>query len=120
FASRRLFIILHSQTKTLKNMCYQMMSEIVLKKYISYCRYVVSINNYLIQLLTMLFFIVQHFKKGSNFIMSQLYSTLSYSISIYNYLLNKIKNEIIKRMIRLYIKVVAKAAESKIKEYYLS
>ena len=58
FASRRLFIILHPRTETLKNMCYQMMSGIVLKKYTSYCRYVVSINNYLIQLLTMLFFIV--------------------------------------------------------------
>src|SRR6266487_1767698 len=97
-----------------------MMSRIVLKKYISYCRYIVSINNYLIQLLTMLFFIVQHFKKNSNFIMGQLYSTLSYSIPIYNYLLDKIENDITKKMTKPYIKVVAKAAEAKIKNYYPS
>jgi len=120
FASRRLFIILHPQTETLKNMCYQMMSGIVLKKYTSYCRYVVSINSYLIQLLTMLFFIVQHFKKGSNFITGQLYPTLSYSVPVYNYLLDKIEDEIAKRTTRPYIKAAAKAAEAKIKDYYPS
>src|SRR5256714_4121851 len=101
-------------------MCYQMMSGIVLKKYTSYCRYVVSINSYLIQLLTMFFFIVQHFKKGSNFIMGQLYPTLSYSVLIYNYLLDKIEDKIIKKIMRPYIKVVAKTTEMKIKDCYLS
>jgi len=68
----------------------------------------------------MLFFIVQHFKKGSNFITGQLYSTLLYSVHIYNYLLDKIEDEIAKRTMRFYIKVAAKTAEAKIKDYYPS
>ena len=52
--------------------------------------------------------------------MSQLYPTFSYSVPVYNYLLDKIEDEIAKRMTRPYIKVAAKAAEAKIKDYYLS
>ena len=68
----------------------------------------------------MLFFIVQHFKKGSNFVTGQLYPILSYSIPIYNYLLDKIEDDIVKRTTKPYIKAAAKAAEAKIKDYYLS
>ena len=52
--------------------------------------------------------------------MGQLYPTLAYSIPIYNYLLDKIENDITKKMTKPYIKVVAKAAKVKIKNYYLS
>jgi len=43
----RLFIILHHQTEILKNMFYQDDEWNCIEKYTSYCRYVVSINNYL-------------------------------------------------------------------------
>ena len=60
---------------------------------------------------------MKHFKKATDFISRQLYSTLGYSVSVYNFLLNKIDDEIDNNTMS-EIKEAARAAEEKIKEYY--
>ena len=52
-----------------------------------------------------------------DFILGQSYPTLAFSVPVYNFLLNKIEDEIESNMIS-EIKEAAKAAEEKIKEYY--
>ena len=50
--------------------------------------------------------------------MAQLNPTLAFSISVYNYLLDKIEDTINNIIIKSKIKEVAKAVKNKIKEYY--
>ena len=60
---------------------------------------------------------MRHFKKATDFITGQLYPTLGYNVSVYNFLLNKINDKIDNNIISK-IKETARAAEEKIKEYY--
>jgi hypothetical protein len=60
---------------------------------------------------------LRHFKKATDFITGQLYPTLGYSVPIYNFLLNKIDDEIDNNTMS-EIKEAARAAGEKIKEYY--
>ena len=60
---------------------------------------------------------MRHFKKATDFITGQLYPTLGYSVSIYNFLLNKIDDETDNNAMS-EIKEAARVAEEKIKEYY--
>jgi hypothetical protein len=60
---------------------------------------------------------MKHFKKATDFISGQSYPTLSFSVPVYNFLLNMIEDEF-ERSTKLEIKEAAKAAEEKIKEYY--
>ncbi len=53
----------------------------------------------------------------TDFISGQLYPTLAYSVPVYNFLLNKIDDEI-DNNIMFEIKEATRAAEEKIKEYY--
>jgi len=50
--------------------------------------------------------------------MAQLYPILSYSIPVYNYLLDKIEDTIDDITIKYEIKEVVEVAKNKIKEYY--
>ena len=61
---------------------------------------------------------IQHFKKGSDFITGQLYPTLSYSVPVYNYLIDKLEDTINNDNSRTEIKNSAKLARDKILEYY--
>lgn len=60
---------------------------------------------------------MKHFAKATDFIVGQTYPTLAFSVPVYNFLLNKIEDEVENSTI-YEIKKAAKAAETKIKEYY--
>jgi len=60
---------------------------------------------------------MKHFKKATEFISGQTYPTLAFSVPVYNFLLNKIEEEE-ERTKSSEIKMAAKAAENKVKEYY--
>ena len=62
-------------------------------------------------------FFKQPFKKASDHITGQKYSTLSFSVPVYNYLLDKIEDELENNENKT-IKKVCKLAEKKIKSYY--
>jgi len=59
-----------------------------------------------------------YFKKALDFITEQLYPTLGYNVSVYNYLLNMLKEVIGNRNMLDEIKNAAKKAKLKILEYY--
>ncbi|CAG8522319.1 12399_t:CDS:2, partial [Dentiscutata heterogama] len=61
--------------------------------------------------------LMQHFKKGTKYVEGQLYPTLTHSVPVYNYLINKLE-KIIDQSTELVIINAADAAKSKILEYY--
>lgn len=60
---------------------------------------------------------MKHFAKATDFITGQTYPTLAFSVPVYNFLLNKIEDEI-ENSTSSEVKEAARAAEAKVKEYY--